>query len=306
MTTGQVAPAVAAAGQRRTLSVLFGTGGAALGGSLTWAATSLVPWFDGGSFGRVPIGLTAIVVGSILGFAVGQGAVATNRPARFVVLQASRAVVVVSTVCALAAFVDGSIGRTGELEVLAGYAFVSLFGFLLGLPLALPVAAISTALLRLGARRPGLGVALVVAVVSSAGLVAVTRPNLGDAFDSLPAGAPGAPNDLRWTVVNRSMNDLVLGIFTREPDGYGGSMMGVAACRITTGSEEAGPSWFVSLDREEPFETEPIPLVEADGTGARSVWLEVAADGKVTGSVGREQPAVEATLEDACGPALVP
>lgn len=286
--------------------MLFGAGGAALGGSLTLAATSLVPWFEGGSFGRVPIGATAIVVGSILGFTVGHGAVATDRPARFVVLQASRAVGVVSTVWALAAFVDGSIGRTGELEVLAGYAFVSFFGFLLGLPLALPVAAISTVLLRLAARRPGLGVALVVAVVSSAGLVAVTRPNPDDAFDSLLAGAPGAPNDLRWTVVNHSTDDLVLGIFTREPDGYGGSMMGVAACRITTGSGEAGPSWFVSLDREEPFGTEPIPVVEADDTGARAVWLEVTADGKVTGSVGREPPGVEATLEDVCGPVSAP
>lgn len=289
------------------MSALCGAGGAALAGSLTWAAVSLVPLFDAGPFGRVPIGLTAIVTGSILGFVVGHGAVATHRPTRFVVVQASRAVVVVSTVWALAAFLDGRIGGIGELEVLATYAFVLLFGFLLGMPLALPVAAISTVLLRLAARRPGLGVAVLIAVVSTAGAVAAIGPNVGGAFDDLLAGVPGAPDELRWTVVNRSTNDLVLGIFTREPDGYGGSTMGAAACRITTGSDEAGPSWFVSLGREEPFDTEPIPVVEADGpTVARSVWLEVAADGKVMGSVGREPPDVEATLEDACGPALAP
>ena len=102
------------------------------------------------------------------------------------------------------------------------------------------------------------------------------------------------------------IGSLVLGIFTREPDGYGGSTMGVPGCRITTGSDGAGASWFVSLDRAEPFETEPIPVAEADGSGARSVWLEVAADGTVTGSVGREPPDVEATLDDLCGPVSAP
>jgi hypothetical protein len=304
--TWQAASAAERARHSPTASVLVGAGGAALGGSLTWAATALVPWLDGGPFGRVSIGLTAIVVGSMLGFVAGQGAIVTHRPASFVVLQACRAVLVVSTVWALAAFVDGSVSGTRELDVLAGYAFVLCFGFLLGMPLALPVAVISTGLLRLAARRPALGVALMLAVVISAGAVATTRPDPGDAIHDLLAGAPGAPSDLRWTVVNRSPSDLVLGIFTREPDGYGGSTMGVPGCRITTGSDGAGASWFVSLDRAEPFETEAIPVAEADGSGARSVWLEVAADGTVTGSVGREPPDVEATLDDLCGPVSAP
>jgi hypothetical protein len=83
--------------------------------------------------------------------------------------------------------------------------------------------------------------------------------------------------------------------------------MGVPACRITTGTDGVGESWFVSLDREEPFETEPIPVVEVtDASGPRTVWLAVAADGTTSGVVGREPPGIDATLEDACGPGTTP
>lgn len=307
MATTYELPAVAEPGRGRTSSVLVGLGGAALGGSLTWVAVTLVPWFEDGALGRLPIGPTAIVVGSILGLAAGWGAVATDRPARFVLLQATRAVVVVTTAWALGVFLEGRAAGTEELRILASYALVLPFALLFGLPLAVPVAAMSTGLLRIAARLPALGAILMVVVVGTGCAVAVARPPVAQAIGQLVTDAGPTPNELRWTVVNRSTSDLVLGVWTREPDGYGGSLMGVPACRITTGADEVGESWFVSLDREEPIDTEPVPVVEVtDASGPGTVWLEVAANGTTTGVVGREPPGIDATLEDACDPVTTP
>ncbi|MEO5966176.1 MAG: hypothetical protein ABIR11_11975 [Candidatus Limnocylindrales bacterium] len=306
MTTPDQTAATRGDGHRRASVLSTSLAGAALGGSLTWAAVALVGWTNDGALVAAPVRPLAIAIGAVLGLLVGQGAVHTTRPVGFVVLQASRAVVLTITAWALAAFLGQRTGSR-ELGVVVGYAFVLPFGFLLGLPLTIPIAAIATAALRFAARCPLPGATVIVLLVVGACAVALLRPNLVEAIRGVLSTAPAGRGELRWTVVNRSPHDLVLGVWTREPDGYGGSTLGVPGCRVTTGSDEAGDTWFVSIDREEPLDAEPVPVVEGtDASAARTAWIEVAADGMVTGIVGRDQPPVDATLVDACDPAAIP
>lgn len=289
--------------------VLLRAAGALLAATLTALALGIAAWF-GLSWPTPPqvdLSTLAIGVAAGLGFVCGPTAATSASPVRLALLTAVRAVVIGLTLAMGAAAV---IARLGGQPGFDAWSFLGilLIGFPAAMVLALPVtsfvALATTAVLRLGLRRPLVG-SLVIGVIAVGALLGV--PALGSSRFVLPISAgTGSGVHLTVTIENHSKQSLTLGVWTTSGDSTGGWTSGVEPCFVTSESRDEAAGWFVTVepDTGDPaaWETIPDPLisaVEAPGSNPE-VGVVVAADGTISVSPHRAPPSAEELTVDLC------
>lgn len=271
--------------------------GAIVGVSLATVAAAVSEWLTlyWSTFQLAPLPEIGMAVGVVLGFIVGPEVARTEHPGRSALLLAGNAVLL-----GLAAFalVSAVTFGWGDSSGVAGYLFFMVYAvpaaFVYGLPVAAPVAFIGVAIMRMGRLRLA-GVVTAVLLAAVFGLLAGASPAL-----NLAARVPGSSVELRWTVANYSARSLELGIFERHGSGgdFGGSIAGIGPCFTTTGTENVGIDWFLTLD---PYSTEPTPpelISAADAPDSSvAVWMTVKANGTALVEVGRTATAEQLTVD---------
>jgi hypothetical protein len=267
--------------------------GSALG--LTWSF-----------LGPVDIPTLGLGIGAIVGAASGPAAVEATDPGRFASLVAFKAAVigVTSVVGAVEIYgrLSGMPGTDGASVI--GFALVAVpVGLTIGLFLTVPVAAVSTAALRVGSRSR----ALLAAIIATALLMGlVIAPKFAARRLVLNGGAslPGSSVRVNWTIENHSPRDLVVGIWSSSADSTRGWTQGVAACFTSIGSTDEPEGWFLSLDRDSEGVDigVPEPRISArDAPGSvANVWIRVERDGSMSSFANRPQPPEDRLTVDLC------
>lgn len=274
--------------------------GAAVGGSLSTVAAALSFWLDlywwDSSLG--PLALLGIAIGVVLGFIAGPESIRTERPvlqAFGLALQASLLGFAAYCVVSLVALAWPGLGPAGAslVDTFVFLAFALPTALIFALPVTTPIAFSAVGIMRLGRlRRLGVATTVAAAVLSSVVAVAVPRPNL--AFDG-----PGSAVQVQWTVANHSTRTLELGVFEHHSGGFGGALVGIEPCFTSTGHENVGRDWFLTLESDSGQRTPPELVAAADAQGSEvAVWVEIAPDGTASVDVGRVPEPEELTIDN--------
>lgn len=283
--------------------------GSVVAGSLASTAAAVSYWLNlyWWNMGIGPVALIGIGVGLAMGFISGPAAVTVPRPAAFALVVAVKAALlgfaVLWSMSLAGAAVQSSPGIGGTIVDAVWFAAFGVpTALAFALPVTMPIAFLSTAVLRLWTRSRAPGRAAIAAVLATTAFsggvaVAVPRPDLAWGLDEV------APVHVEWTVANHSPRFLELGIFDRDGDrSYGGSVAAIEPCFIATGRDPLGSDWFLTLEPR-PERGDPVELVsEAEASGADvQVWIVVAADGTPRVELGRAAPSAEEQTVDLCG-----
>jgi hypothetical protein len=281
----------------------FRVAGATLAATTSAVGLGLMTWLRFGVGSAGMLGLIGIGVALLLGFVYAPEAVSTTKPWRFALGLALRAVLYGELALIAPTLVQAMVTGVGGPESLAWFALAVPFGFVLLLPVTVPVGALTTGTLRMAARMPRLrGALLVASIVVLAGAVGTTASLTPPPEDS----NAGEPVVLRWTVENHSERDLELGIWNGDVEAlagvqeasWGGSTQFVASCFVSTGRSQVGRDWFLSLgppvdESADLGDPRPVPLVvaaEVPGDAPR-VRFVVAPSGTISVARSAEPPA---------------
>jgi hypothetical protein len=295
-------------------SVAIRGAGAVVAAATTVAGVGLMAWANLGLLGGF---LLAFAVGAALlvGWAYGPTALSARRPWRFALSLAVKAVLFGELAIVVLAVAQASFGGPGIPGLLIWAALVVPVGLIYMLPVTIPVALLTTAVLRHAAHTsPARGGALVLAVS-----VLAVAVGAGLAFSPpLESSDITQPVRLTWTVENHSDRDAALGIWTGDVDqlasgheaSWGGTDIPAEACFVSSGHLQESSDWFVSLDLPENDNAEvdprPSPLIvaaQAPGNSP-SVRVVIARDGSVTAIPSSAAPSDGDLVVNLCTQAL--
>jgi hypothetical protein len=266
--------------------------GAGVATATTAVAVGLTTWahfaIPGPAFVVLPI-----AVALLLGWAYGPEAISTPHPWRFALGLAVMAVLFGELAFIVLGFGQAGAAGSSTLGLLASVALIVPFGFFYMLPVTVPVALFTTAVLRATGRATPPHAALLVGMVVI--IVGVTGAGLL-ALPPLDYSTLTEPVTLTWTVENHSDRDFALGVWngdvgqitSGQEASWGGFDVPAEACFVSTGHRPIQRDWFVSLDRPENDAdlsgARPSPLLTAaDAAGdSPSIRVVIAADGSYT------------------------